>query len=434
MLRFPLFFGMANFYSRRRRSLARYLAGSVLGIALSLVPLIVVMEVADGMIKGITSRYLELGTYHMEAYIPENISYDEARAITKQLDALDDVRDAFREIRGLGLVYFKGKRESLGIRAVSPDIYERDDGIRRYLRLKEGGFDLKERNSILISAPIAEKLGVHVGDNIQMLALSGSASGQLIPRIKSMKVTGIFTTGYQDLDKLLVYIPFDTGKKLLKRTAFSLMLAVKVKDPFGRLDALKERIYRVLPEGSYLYTWYELEVSQYKSFRTTKALLIFIMALIVLVASLNISSSMVMIVMESRREIAICKAIGAKNWMISLSYTFSGLMSGIFGTILGTAMGVFVSININDIFRLMQRFTDAAVRAFNFLLNPLFGVRMESFQIFNAAYYLDRIPIEVRFNELVYVAFFTIGLSVAASYLPAKKAALFNPIELINRY
>ena len=123
MKRYPLMLGLRLFGSSSR--LSRYLKSAVLGIGLSLIPLIVVLEVADGMIEGITRRYVELGTYHLQVLLPEREAAPEQ--LLEELEAAPEVRLALTERRGLGLLYTADSRLGVTIRAVPPSLYERDE-------------------------------------------------------------------------------------------------------------------------------------------------------------------------------------------------------------------------------------------------------------------------------------------------------------------
>ena len=103
-LRFPLYLGLKNLLGRNG-TLSSHMRGSIIGIALSLIPLILVLEVADGMIEGITSRYLELGTYHLQINLPIDSSIERYRTIAKELMDIDTVRQIIIERQGTGLLY-----------------------------------------------------------------------------------------------------------------------------------------------------------------------------------------------------------------------------------------------------------------------------------------------------------------------------------------
>ncbi len=435
MVRFSLFYSFFLLFSRREGGFARYFKGAVLGIGLSLIPLTVVLEVTDGMIEGITARYLELGSYHIQAFVSGDVGLTGLEKLALSIEKVKGVRVAIPERRGVGLLYHGGKRDTVTVRAVLPDIYGKDTGFRRYFRILKGSFDLKSDRAIIVSRVIAEKLNVKCGDTLQLLTLSGNLSGRMIPRIKTFKVEAIFTTGYEDLDKMLVYIPLEEGFKLMGANNSYEIVGIKSYNPFKGLGGVVKRVSRMLPEGSYLYTWYQLEISQYKSFQTTKALLLFVMALIVIVATMNISSSMVMTIMEKEREIAILKCMGASPWMVTISFAFMGLLGGVVGSFWGILSGVFISININQLFSVAQLVADKTVD----LINGMYGLfipenLLSHFTIFNNAYYLDKIPIHLRLNEILSVGVLTVSFSTLASLIPALRAGKLKPVNLINRY
>jgi lipoprotein-releasing system permease protein len=184
-----------------------------------------------------------------------------------------------------------------------------------------------------------------------------------------------------------------------------------------------------------IYGWYQLEKANYKSFQTTKMLLLFIMALIVAVATVNISSALIMVVLEHLPEIAFLKAMGAGPGAISLAFLLTGLLTGLGGTVLGLAVGVSVALNVNAIIRGLEAALNAGVRLFAFLVAPIAGAPAPPpVRIFNPEFYLEQIPIHLRFGELYAVGAATLLLSILAAYLPARKAGRVRPLEILRRY
>ncbi len=435
MIKFSLFYSFFGLFSRRNRGVAHYFRGAVLGIGLSLIPLIVVLEVTDGMIEGITARYLELGTYHIQAFVNDGVGINALKKLALRIEGIKGVRIAIPEKRGVGILYFKGRRDAVTVRAIIPDVYRRDTGFRKYFKVLKGRFDLTDESGIIVSRVVAEKLKLKCGDTLRLLTLSGGIGKNQIPKVRSFRLKAIFTTGYEDLDKMLVYIPLEVGFKLLGAGNSYEIVGIKTYNPFGSLEKIMKNISRLLPMGSYLYTWYQLEISQYKSFQTTKALLLFVMALIVIVATMNISSSMIMTILEKEKEIAILKCMGASPWMITLSFAFMGLLGGMLGSFLGIISGIFISVNVNQLFSVAQLVADGIVDFLNGIY-ALFGsgTLLSHITIFNNAYYLNKIPVHLRFTDIVVVGIITVSFSTLASLIPALRAGRLKPIELINRY
>jgi lipoprotein-releasing system permease protein len=440
---FPLYLGVRNLFGRGGRP-SPYLLGSVLGIALSLVPLIVVMEVADGMIEGITRRFLEVGTYHAQVSLPG--SGAELSGLVAAIRALPEVRYAMVERQGLGLAAAAGfpaaagaeeapaepRRTAVTIRAVPPGVYTQDAGFRRYFTMEKGRFDLASPDSILLGKEVAQRLGVGEGDRVRLLTLRGGARS--LPIISSFTVKGIFSTGYQELDKLWVYIPLAASVRLLGGRGSTQFIGVKFDDPFSGLQGKLDRLRAVLPGDAQVTGWYDLEKANYKSFQTTRALLLFIMALIVAVAAVNVSSALVMVVLERTGEIAMLKAMGASPSHIRLAFTLTALATGLAGTALGLAGGMLVAVNINPVLAGLETAINAVLRLAVAALAPV--VRLPAppvLRLFNAEFYLERIPIDLRLPELAAIAAGTMLLATLAAWLPARRAGGIRPLDVLRR-
>jgi lipoprotein-releasing system permease protein len=431
---FPLYLGARNLLGRRGRA-SPHLTGSILGIGLSLVPLILVLIVADGMIEGITRRYLELGTYHAQVVLPPGFGEQEVPGLLGRLRSQPGVRLAIEERQGLGLLYTPVERTAVTLRAVPPELYAEDEGFRRYFRLESGSFQLGSRDSILLGREMAERLRVGVGDRVKLLVLRSIGQRRELPLVATFTVRGTFSTGYQELDKQWAYIPLAASGRLLAGRGTTRFLGLKLQDPFTGLEGQLQRLSRLLPAEAEIYSWYQLEKANYKSFQTTKMLLLFIMALIVVVAAVNISGALVMVVLEHLPEIAFLKAMGAGPGAISLSFLVTGLLTGLAGSVLGLAAGLAVALNVNALIRGLEAALNAGARLFRILAAPVARLPAPPpLRIFNAEFYLEQIPIHLHFGELYAVGAATLLLAVLAAYLPARKAGSTRPMDVLRRY
>ncbi len=431
-LHFPLYLGLRNLFGKNGR-LSSHLKGAIIGMALSLIPLIVVLEVADGMIEGITRRYLELGTYHLQITLPREYSMKEYQFFAEEVEKIGSVQHVIIERQGMGLLYSETARSGVTIRAVPDSLYEDDENFRKYVSLVSGSFNLKQSESIILGNGVAELLGAGVGDKVKLLTTISSArtKKRYIPKISHFTVTGIFSSGYQELDKLWIYIPLNTGERILSLSNSSQFMGIKLLDPFDNLDKQIALLQSFIPAEAGINTWYQLEKANYKSFQTTKALLLFIMALIVMVASINISSSLIMVVMEKTREIGILKAMGAAPRNIRLSFLFTGCFTGLAGTLIGLALGLLIAVNINELIIGIEYLVNHVVNLVEFMF------RLEAVhpvEIFNTAFYLEEIPIRIGLRELFAVSVLTLLLSASASYFPARSAGGIKPLEIFRKY
>ncbi len=429
---FSLYLGLHNFVGRGGR-ISPHLLGSILGIALSLIPLVVVLEVADGMIEGITRRYLEVGTYHLQVSLAAGASQERFPILADRLRGREGVKQVIIERQGMGMLYTSGGRTAVTVRAVPPTLYDADAGFRRYFSLTQGSFDLAEADTVVLGREVARKLGVALGDRVKLLT-GVSVAGRSLPRITTLRVTGIFSTGYQELDKLWIYMPLQTGIRVLPENSSTQFLGIKIQDPFTAIAQQARRLQADLPAEARVYSWFELEKANYKSFQTTRVLLLFIMALIVVVATINISSALVMIVLEKTAEIGILKAIGAHPRDVSLAFLFTGLLTGVGGVLLGLGLGLVLAVNINGTLRGLEILVNLIVGGFRALAAPLGWVRSgEAVRVFNAEFYLEEIPIRIEAVELSVVAALALLLSTLAAFFPARSAARIKPLDVLRK-
>ena len=150
-------------FAPNRRRLPRAL-GAVLGVGLSLVPLVVVMQIADGMVRGISARFIETGTYHLQARTLDRLDAPGIARAVERIEQVEPVQLVIPEQQGIGLLSSTAGRAGITIRAVAADIWERDAAFRRYIELSAGSFDLSTPQSIVVGEQVAEQLELAAGD------------------------------------------------------------------------------------------------------------------------------------------------------------------------------------------------------------------------------------------------------------------------------
>jgi lipoprotein-releasing system permease protein len=433
ILRTSFFLALRNFRHLGGEKGVKRLVAAIVGVFLSLIPLIVVIEVTNGMIQGITNRFIEVGTFHLQAQTFDSSIPEEYTAAVDSIQAVEGVTGVYPFITGLGLLYSPEGRTGTTVRAVPPDMYSRDEAMQRYLSFPEGGFSLEEDRAVLVSKQIAEKLNVSPGDTVKLLTAKIIPGRPVILRPNTFTVQGVFTTGYHELDALTIYIPLERGKRLFASEGrFS--MGIKVDEPYEQLRQQGMEIQNRLASNWYVYTWYELEKSMYHSFETTKNLLVFIMALIVCVASVNISSTLIMIVLERQNEIAFLKCTGTSPQQIVYSFVMTGFLIGIIGTVLGVCGGLLISIHINSVITFIEVMLTRVVQLFHFLFSPFLDFDTARVELLDPSFYLEKIPITIRPLEMVAVGALAIFLATAASYFPARKAGKIKPLDILRKH
>lgn len=416
---------------RRKRSASnshnsRPLLGAVVGIALGMLPLVVVIEVADGMIDGILRRFMETSSYNFEFAFyrdPSMEEYDKRKSLIKDISS---VRYVTIERTGPALGSFGDAKAPLQIRGVETDIYEKDTLFQSYLTFSSGRFDLTGKKSILLGEASARSLGANTGDAIILLTGMLLPNGKLASRAEEFIVKGIFSSGYEEMDRLWAFVSLKDSERLIHDSTGQIFIGIKVDDPIGGFVKMEKKFRNAIPSDGILSSWKDKSYFLRQNFDFSRAMLLLIMALIVLVAATNVSSSMIMVVLERNREIAIQKTMGVSPTEITIIYQIIGIIYGGIGIVCGTLLGVIISLNINGIIYGLNTMTNVIGR----LLGVIPGG--ETFEVFNARFYLERIPVEVRYAELLGAMGFALFLVAVSTFLPALRAGRLRPVEIIR--
>lgn len=428
--------------SRRGRG---RLIGAVTAVAVSLVPLVVVQQVADGMIRGIVERFIETGSYHLQAHRRGGMGTfagmdDDGETRLEQLRAVPGVQVVIPERQGFGLVYSDHGRSGVTLRAVPPAYWDDDPGVRKYMEVAAGSFDLVTDDSILLGVEIASRLRVTTGDEVRVLTVRPLGDGRMLPRVSRFTVRGIISTGYRDLDRLWSFIPRERGLRIIPDETARELVGIKVDSPMAldnplfqrglqsllgsrdqqRMAATARSVRGTLGMDWMVYNWYSAERNRYISFLTSRNLLAFVMAMIVVVAAINISSALVLLVIEKEEEIAILRAGGTSRRQISSVFLLCGAIIGVSGAFLGLLPGVMISLNINEVLSGVERLSGVLAR--------------RDVQLFNADFYLENVPVELAPEPLFFAAFLAMTLAVAAAMIPARRAAAVSPDRILRRH
>ncbi len=428
--------------------LSRRVRGGIVGVGLSLIPLVVVLQVADGMIAGITSRFIEAGSSHIQAVARLDVEPEQAAGRLRRAAAIDGITLATAERQGIGLAAAGDSRAAVTIRAVEPDLLFRDPGLQQYLRIESGEWDLSDSGSIVLGRQVATQLGVVPGDAVRVLTARPLAGGRFLPRSSNFVVKGIVSTGYADLDRLWAFIAYSRGQAILPAESSRLLLQFKVEQPLALPNPLFRSRAAALERGEQLVgavrealgseyrvaTWFEADRAQYMSFQTTKDLLVFIMVLIVLVAAVNISSTLVMLVLEKQEEIAVLKSLGASPEGVRTAFVFSGFVLGLIGTVVGIGLGLLIAVHINEVLYAIEWLINAGGAVLVWLASPFRELAGPNVQLLSGGFYLEQIPITIRLRDLLLVSFLSLLLSTAAAYFPARRAGRVRPLEVLRRH
>ena len=399
----------------------RYLRGAAAGIAISLVPIIVTLIVADGMIRGIMDRYLEFGTGHLQVFEISNFGMDEEDTAGKIKD-INGVRGVWFEQRGMGVLAGRSGRTGVTVRAIESSFWD-DPYSYKYLNIIEGEHIPETDRDIVLGEALAAGIGVKTGDTVRLMTLRTGENERLSPRSASFTVKGILSCGYNELDALWCIISREGGKRVLSNDDTSASLIVKIDDPYKNADDFLSKIYMQLGSGFGIYTWKDLLRSQYSSYESTRQLLLFIMALIVIVAAVNVSSATSMLVLERQKDIAVLKFSGADIKGVTSVFLWSGLLTGFAGSVIGITLGLLIGSNINFLIRQLEKLLS--------FFSGFFSGRQIT--ILDPEFYLETIPIIIDWNAVFIIGLFAVICSVIASWIPARRAGRLKPMEILRK-
>jgi len=412
------FFIALRYLWARAHEGGRYLRGAAAGIAVSLVPIIVTLIVADGMIRGITERYIEVGTGHAQVFDTMSNGYENA---IYKINEMESVRGTWLEKRGMGVLAGRGGRTGVTVRSIESSFWD-DEGSLSFLKIIEGAHKPETERDMIIGVTLAEKIGAKTGDTVRLMTVMPGGEESFSPRMTSFTVRGITSCGYNELDALWCIIGYDTGR-VFSSEQVSTSLIVKIDDPFKKADNFIYNLYDNLESGFSFFTWKDLLRSQYSAYETSRQLLLFIMALIVIVAAVNVSSATSMLVLERQRDIAVLKVTGGSVRGVTRIFLWGSFLTGLIGSIIGITLGLLIGSNINILIRSLEKF----LSFFSGLFNG------EEIKILDPGFYLETIPIIIDWKMVMLIGFFAILCSVLASWLPARRAGKLKPMELIRK-
>lgn len=411
---------------------------SVVCIALSLVPLITVMFVTDGMLEGVTQRVIDLLSSDISVTIPDDApgaaTAESLELAAAKLSGAEGVTGAQPELRGTALAAGGEERSGAYVRGVSEDAFLREPYLS-LLPATEGEPGTLGQRRCVLGSGVAEALGVHPGDDIRIISANTTDGGRIIPRVRRYTVSAIVSSGYRELDALWVFVSLDDAFDTLGNSLREAFIGIKTDDPYSPdLNSRTFTVQRALladPDSTgesgiaFAEPWTRSNAELLENFYTSKALLTVVTAMIVLVAFGAVSASVLVIVMERKREVAYLKACGAAASSVAAAFVLVGIFIGAAGVALGTACGVLVSLNINGIISGIER----AVTFFENLGAPGGGA---VFHLLDPAYYLQRIPVAVNASELFVIGACALLLAAVVSVIPAIRAAGERPSETLR--
>jgi lipoprotein-releasing system permease protein len=263
---------------------------------------------------------------------------------------------------------------------------------------------------IVLGRILALNLGVGVGDRINLL-VPRVENGRLMPHLSGFLVSGIFEAGIQDHDVSLALIHLSDASQIKGLQGRAEGLAIRMEDPF-QVSQLRKSMTTI---GTvFQYSDWTLENSSYfRAIRIEKAMMTILLLLIVAVAAFNIVASLVMVVTEKQKDIAILRTYGLSSAHIVRVFMIQGSLLGLAGTLIGVIFGTVLAFNLETIVPWLES-------TFNFQIMP------------GDVYYVTQIPSEVRLIDIVLIPLLAFVVTVVATIYPSRRAAAVAPAEALR--
>jgi lipoprotein-releasing system permease protein len=262
----------------------------------------------------------------------------------------------------------------------------------------------------VLGEALAANLGLQVGDKMTLVLPEAAVSpAGVIPRFKRFTVVGVFKVG-ADVDGLLAYIHISDAGKMLRIGDQVQGVRLQLHDIFESRPVLMNLLSK-LPDYFYGNDWTQTHGNLFSAIQMEKAMMGLLLLLIVAVAAFNIVSSLVMVVTDKKADIAILRTLGASPQTITRIFMVQGAVIGLFGTLGGVLLGITIALNISDFMTWIEHITGQS----------LFD-----------AYFVNYLPSELKWSDVLGVSFISALLSFLATIYPARKAAQVQPAEALR--
>lgn len=357
---------------RKQASMASTSLISVLGVTVGVTALIVALALMTGLQRELRDRIVGAQAH---VYVWKGGGFDDYAAEARTLSALPRVEAAAPAILGKALARTRAGEVFINVKGVDPGLEGTVTGlaaaVERGSLAALTAYDGPAAGGVVIGAELARELGAFVGDEISLVtAASGTLSPLgVLPRPRRVEVVGVFRLGLLDYDTGYGFVTLDAAQRLFRRERVE-MMQLRVDDPYAAravADALPGRL-----GASYVTDdWSRLNSSLFEALFLEKLAISIAIGLIVLVATLNIVSSLIMLVMEKSRDIAILKTMGAGVRVVRRIFVLQGAIIGFAGTAAGAAAG-YAICTVMDRYRLLRLPMDVyQVTYVPFIIEPL---------------------------------------------------------------
>ncbi len=391
---------------RHKRRLARVTAAAaILGIMMGVAALIVTFALSNGFRDEMREKILQ-GTAHLSVLRADGQPITDYANLAARLQEIDGIASASATTYDGGLARGSKGSAYAVIRGV-----DRQAGQTAQARqwLSEGSFDplfdepaLNEGRTppAVVGSELASRIGISVGDVFQIIPANEAGSETM----RRLRVVGIFNSGLFEYDSTWIYVDFDLAATFAGGDHTASVMSVQVKDA-DRVKDVTQQVQALLGQEYSTVDWQQANQPLFSALALERRMGLFIIGLIIAVAALNITTMLILVVVERRRDIAVLGTLGATRMGVMLLFVIEGAVVGAIGALAGMALGL-VACFVGNYFKLVSLPADV--------------------------YSISNVPLNVRMSETLIAALVAFLLSVLATIYPARAAARLRPVEALR--
>ena len=414
-MRYELFTGLRYLRGRRRETFISLITIiSILGVMIGVMTLNVVMGVMTGFEEVLRDRLLGINAH--VALVKPGDRLTEYEGLIEKVVREPGVLAAAPSIFGQVMVTSGSRVSGVVVRGIDPDRANGVVDIERYI--EQGKLeDLKKPRPIqvegrsvalpgvIIGKRLAGLLGVMVGDPIQVVSPLGTPTVMgMIPKVRRFIIVGLFDSGMHEYDATLIYMNLADAQRFFELGDAVTSIEIRVRDVYQAQDVAK-RIQQSFGLPYWTEDWSRLWPNLFSALRLEKTVYFLVLLLMILVGAFNIISTLIMVVMEKRRDIAILQSMGATRKSVRNIFLIKGCVIGTVGTLLGVVLGYGICL-------LIQRY--------QFIELP------------KDVFLISTVPVRIYLGNFVLVAGASFLICLLASIYPARQAAKLDPVEIIR--
>ena len=403
MMRYESFISLRYLKSKRRQSFISVITLiSVAGVTLGVMALIIVLSVMRGFENDLKGKILGVNA-DIVVLRSGGVVLDPER-IVREIKKVPGVTGASPFVYSQAMISSLISATGIVLRGIDPKTIGEVTILPKVI--KQGSLDLKPTEGlpgILIGSELAKNLALRVGDVVRVISPQGmvlTPAGS-IPRFRRFRITGIFESGMYDYDSGFAFIDLKVAQRFFRLRGGVTGIEVKVKDIYA-VKKIGKMIRRRLKFPYFTRDWMTMNRNLFSALKLERITMFIILTLIVWVAAFNIVSSLIMVVMEKNRDIAILKAMGATNRSIMRIFMQEGMIVGVFGTFLGSVLAYIAC---------------ALLKKYQFIKLP------------TDVYYISTLPVQMSWFDFAVIAVSAIGICFLATIYPARQAAHLPPVE-----